>query len=150
MMSTIGNKTQQFTFDKERLYQGHIWQVSPTQIGVIEDKHISFMPDLFANNVRHGECHAAKMDRHMRSLGKQPAIGIEQGTGKIKAIFYVWRKCCLPQYRTHLFTDCNTARHKDCQFNLVQSLRSPQWMLLTQAFLVYYFNSKGADPDRKL
>ena len=78
-----------------------------TVIGCVEDKDIARLHTLaaFADDGLNALAHGAEMDRYVRRVGDQLAIGVEYRAGEIEPFLDIHRIGRVLQHDTHLFGD---------------------------------------------
>ena len=92
---------------EHRCDDGHIGQMRAAVVGVVQDKHIAglHLARVVADHGLDALAHRAQMHRHVRRVGNQMALGIEQGARKIQTLFDVHRVSGVLQLQTHLLGD---------------------------------------------
>ena len=105
MVSPVGDEADQLTLFKHRGDQGHIGQVGPPQVGVVDDQHVARRPVSRPDQFLHGIRHAAEMHRDMRRLSAESAVRVEHGAGEIQPVLDVGGKRGLAQNRPHFLAD---------------------------------------------
>ena len=98
-------------FEKHRRDHGHIRQMRSAVVRRVEYKDVAGahrrLPSL--DDGLHTLAHRPQMHRHVRSVGDEIALAIEQGTGKIQALLDVHRVRRVGQRHAHLLRN----RHEE-------------------------------------
>ena len=86
---------------------GHVGQVGAAVIGIVEGDHIARLQRLppQPQHGLHAFAHRAEMDRDMRRVGHQRALGVEHRARKIQPFLDVDAERCVLQHRAHLLGD---------------------------------------------
>ncbi len=105
MMSTVGDKSEQLSVDKQRCDHGDVRQVSTAEEGIVNHHHVAVSPAQTTDDIAHGIGHTAEVNRNMRRLGTELAPGIEDRAGEIETVLDVGREGGAAQHRPHLLAD---------------------------------------------
>ena len=92
---------------KDRRDDGDVRQVRAAVVRVIQGKHIAglHLAGVVADHGLDALAHRAQMHRHVRRVGNQMPLCVEQGTRKIQPLFDVHRVSRVLQLQAHLFSN---------------------------------------------
>ena len=109
MVPAIGNEKQNVAPGgvEYRGDHGHVGQVSAAVIGVVEGDHVARLQRSLPQPKHgpHAFAHRTEMDRDVRGVGHQPALGVEDGARKIQPLLDVDAERGVLQHRAHLLGD---------------------------------------------
>ncbi len=87
---------------EDRHDHGDVGQVGAAGIGVVEGEGLARLQRRIALAHRpHAGAHRTQMHRHVRRIGHQPAVGVEQGAGKVQPLLDIDRVGGAFQRRAH-------------------------------------------------
>ena len=90
-------------------------------VGRVDGEHVAGLHRVLmrAHHADHAFAHAAQMHRHVRGVGRQSALSVEHGTGKVLTFLDVDRMGGVGQNRTHLFGDGHEQVVEDFQHDRI-------------------------------
>ena len=95
--------------------QGHVRQVGPAQIRVVEHRHVAGRPVEGGHHLGHGEGHAPQVHRDVGGLGTKPSVGIEHSTGVVEAVPDIGGEGRVAQLETHFIAHGGQPAGKDAK-----------------------------------
>jgi hypothetical protein len=116
-MGAVGHEGGQLAVDEQRRDQGHVGQVRPAEKRIVHDHHVPRGPLHTPDNLPHGIGHAAQVDRDVRGLSTQLAVGVEHRAGKVQAVLDVGRQGGTLQGGAHLIAHGGDAAGEDTEFD---------------------------------
>ena len=109
MVPAVGDEKQDVAPGgvKYRGDHGHVGQVGAAVIGVVEGDDVAWLQGASPQPQHglHAFAHRAEMDRDMRGVGHQTALGVEYRAGKIQPLFDVDAERGVLQHGAHLLGD---------------------------------------------
>src|SRR5271165_3132098 len=107
MATTCHPESRLFLLHEDWRYDRDIGKMRTAREWIVQSVDIprpnSFLPTL--NDRLHGASHGTEMHRHVRRVGNQPSLGIEQCAGEIETLLDVNRIRGVLQDSAHLFRD---------------------------------------------
>ena len=88
--------------DEDGRDEGDVGQVGAPPEGVVEDHHVPRCEGDLLDGLGHREGHRAQVDGDVGGLGDHPALGVEEGAGKVPAFLDVGGVAGLAQHHPHL------------------------------------------------
>ena len=105
---------------EERGDQGHVRQVGPAQVGVVQHHHVAGGPIHRRDDGAHRMGHAPQVHGDVGGLGAEPPRAVEDGAGKVQPIPDVGGEGGVTQPHPHLLAGCGEAAREDAELDGVQ------------------------------
>ncbi len=107
MVGARGGEEEQAAVVEDGHHHRNVGQVGATVIGVVEGVDVA-LAHLVAPELQdraHRFAHRAQVDRHVRGIGDQVAVGVEDGTGEVEPLLDVDRVGGVLERDAHLLGD---------------------------------------------